>query len=96
MVKGLNVVFKQLLYFLKIVRKKSALIYPFLVGLASSPLFLYTLPHIWKGVKCVCFKFPAASFYHSITVAPKGGKQRVERAYKPKEGFWWTTLVFLP
>ncbi|KAF8500528.1 NAD(P)-binding protein [Gautieria morchelliformis] len=41
--------------------------------------------------------FPALHIYHSVTVTPKDGKKRVEKAYKPKEGAgedWWTTYRY--
>jgi len=50
-----------------------------------------------EGGEISMFNFPAPQIYHSITVTPKEGKQRVEKAYKPKHGKgeeWWTTYRY--
>ncbi|KAH9479443.1 D-xylose 1-dehydrogenase (NADP(+)) 2 [Psilocybe cubensis] len=44
------------------------------------------------------FNFVMPTLYHSITVKIKGGRKRVEKVYKPKEGDkgrdWWLTYRF--
>jgi len=50
-----------------------------------------------EGGEVQLYNFPGPYLYHSITVTPKSGKRRVEKAYKPKEGKgeeWWTTYRY--
>ncbi|KZT10863.1 NAD(P)-binding protein [Laetiporus sulphureus 93-53] len=43
------------------------------------------------------WNYPLPHLFHSITVIPKNGKSRVEKAYKPKEGKgeeWWSAYRY--